>query len=80
MSVGWGYIPMVPAPASAAAPLAEHIEVVQLITTRATAPSLGDFLAVCGGFKQLWTPQAAKQTHLTNPLICPHKHTGAAQQ
>lgn len=45
MSVGWGYIPMVPAPASAAAPLAEHIEVVQLITTRATAPSLGDFLA-----------------------------------
>lgn len=62
MSVGWGYIPMVPAPASAAA---EHIEVVQLITTRATAPSLGDFLAVCGGCKQLWTPQTAKQTPQT---------------
>lgn len=71
MSVGWGYIPMVPAPGSAAA-AAEHIEVVQLITTRATSPSLGDFLAVCGGVKQRWAPQTAEQTHLTNHVcICP---------
>lgn len=47
MSLGWGYIPM-QAPldqAAAAAAVEENIEVIQLITNRASAPSLGEFLA-----------------------------------
>jgi hypothetical protein len=46
MSMGWGFIPMqAPAAAGGTAATEEHVEVIQLITNRALAPSVGDFLA-----------------------------------
>jgi hypothetical protein len=46
MSMGWVFIPMqATAAAGATAAAEEHIEIIQLITNRASAPSLGDFLA-----------------------------------
>lgn len=42
---GWGHVPIMVAPQQTAAAVEEHVEVIQLITNRASAPSLGDFLA-----------------------------------
>lgn len=47
MSLGWGYIPPIPVPRvpTTTTTAEENIETINLVTTRASAPSLGDFLA-----------------------------------